>query len=1018
MKVRGSKILVGSLVCLMGLNICTARGFATAQAAITLKWIGGKDNSLMTSENWQGWKDGALSSQYGVILDLTSAPSGTELVSASTKSSQLKLMGVTLAANQTLTLSGGAGFRMLTGCIFKLPEGAVLNLAMKMPNPWDDNGATVYVKGSGRLRITEATQFTPYLQTFDVGDSATFEWASTCAEWKGMELSLVKLSSASAKFELTEDFRVGGIQCADNIEPEIRLNGHQLRILSGEQCYSSKFPKVVGNQGVLTFSGGASNDFHVGTVSGVKSINLYNAQIEAASGVFADSPNVNVYAAGVMSFAGSQTLGTLGGTGLSGGLRIADGQTLTVTGGGSYPAMVMGEGSLAVDGESLRLTGRNTYAGSTKVKSGSLTVDSTDGAEASHTRLHLAFDDSSRILGDSTPAPSEVKLTDAKKLPTSKSDGVFGSAAHFDSTDKTAYYFESSSKAMKAFLKGKPFTFSFWIRNPELKSQYGMRYLLINTTWSSYKFLCMYLNKNGNLGFCTGNEWNNMANGKASALNFLTDLPSGYLDNGQWHHVAYVYADKTMSIHVDGTYKTSKTFDQELNISEDRLYLFGKNGDSYYYIANGDYDEVEISDYAWTDAEVAAAADYARFPAADATSDLPKPLAHWDFNDKDNLGKDCVGGHDLKNVADGNGFTSFSDARTYGSALAFGKGKAFTIKGGYPSDFPQGSASFTISLRVRINDGGENSRFFGMGSTEANSFFEVGLYTCPRQLATYFGGKRDTPAGYLLWNERCSCVSDTKPTMGNWVHLTFAYDAENQTLSSYRDGSLIATDNTSLTLGDQDFRIGGGVSGDKSSSIGDLDDLQLFDTVLTGAQVKVLTRSLETGRADPVLSPESPIEVSAGATLVVKGQTHVFKSLSGTGTVSVGEDSAFRLTSDDGFMGTIDGLGLVRLDPGVMLKDATIKARVQIGDGSEMKLADAPFAESEAEVVLPKNLTITIDSFVPGVYAIARSAKAVRLPRNLSGWTVAGVEPSRYRFNVTDKEVCLKLKDGLVIFLK
>ena len=95
-----------------------------------------------------------------------------------------------------------------------------------------------------------------------------------------------------------------------------------------------------------------------------------------------------------------------------------------------------------------------------------------------------------------------------------------------------------------------------------------------------------------------------------------------------------------------------------------------------------------------------------------------------------------------------------------------------------------------------------------------------------------------------------------------------------------------------------------------------IDDLQLFDKALTAAEVRTLTRALETGSVGPVLRPETPVTVDAGATFSVIGEGHVVQSLDVAGTLAFKDAGRLEVTGTTAMTGNLAGTGTLILDAG------------------------------------------------------------------------------------------------------
>lgn len=1020
---------------LVGLCACTLSVAAVAEPT-TLTWTGGgNDHRFSTAANWSGDTSKFADATDGVILDLSAAPTGAILTNDFTANASCCLVGVKLGASQTLELfsskatSSLTSLRFLNDGAFEVPVGSVLRLNLYMGNNWGVGIKPFTITGGGEVRYLSGV-FIPYTWELNVGAGSTFRFDSPATGANGLGMTLVKLLDSTAKLILERDMEVEGVTCAAGAAPTIDLNGHALKITGGESGRTSDLTGVVwsgGDAGRVSFNGGATGAVKL-PASGLKEVAVGRSALTASaeSGTAAD---LAVNGEGYIAFAQSMQVAALKGTGLSGGVSLGADVTLAVTGdaaGRAYPATIFGKGGLKkVGAETTQtLSGRNSYAGATVVEAGTLTVDAGVPFRPGET-FHLGFEDAANLLADTAESRlngvAAVPSRDVSKgyeaaLPTAVTDGISGQALHLSPNGHAYYKFDGTSAAFAPLKNGSAFTVSFWIRlSQENPYYFDMSYLLDNGNWQNGKHFLVYLHKSGNVGFSYQNNWNAIRSQTGDGTYVQSDLADGYLSDGAWHQVVISYADQKAEITVDTVHKTSQTFADAMSIGDADMRLLGmgigSNSESA-YCPECDLDELIVSDHVWSEAEIAK--DFARV-ASDRAELLPTPVAHWDFNDAADIGRDSgPNGYTLVAAREKEP-TVGTDARCYGQAL-YTTG-AMKLEGGCPAAIPTGAKPFTVSLRYRMNNGAlENSALVAWGSPVANRYFQIGVAGCPRTTAFYGASGLKSPT--LRFTDGGQVAPDGA---GGWTHVVATYDPQTQKLIGYRDGACVGeAGNIALDLGSDNFYVGYNANGERMP-YALVDDLQIFDRALTAEQVKILARSLETGSAGPVLPATSPVTVEAGATLAVKGEGHVIRSLAGAGTVSLANGAALTLAGGTDFAGSLLGNGLVDLGADASLKNAAqVTANVRFPEGTTIDCSTTPVLVTTGTVCLPATATLRLPSSLNvGAYTLLTGGRLRLASSDLSGWTVEGLPSgTRCKLRVTDTAVQVSVKGGLALIIR
>ena len=462
-----------------------------------------------------------------------------------------------------------------------------------------------------------------------------------------------------------------------------------------------------------------------------------------------------------------------------------------------------------------------------------------------------------------------------------------------------------------------------------------------------------------------------------------------------------------MKIYVDVTNVVTKTLSQPLDIPNAILKIGGSG--TVGYMPDCMIDELYICERAWTAEEVAA--DWRR-EVEDPALDLPTPLAHWDFNDSGNPGKD-VGPHNLTlKRKDGGAYYCLAENGAFGKAVSM---MPSTFVDGYPNVFPTGSTAFTVSIRYRAitADDSERYSYFGWGdNTVSGGYLQLNLQGSPRRDCIAY--EANSKSSLTLTDEHHTMVNDE----GGWSHIVVTYDPATKDLKCYREGTLVATkSNVELSIAAQKFYLGANANG-YVPVICHFDDVQIYDTALRVDQVKLLVRSLETGRAETVLPKESPINVAAGARLSVAGDTHVFKSLSGGGEVTLENGASFLLEGGSAFVGTVGGNGLVRLGSGASLKNAVaVSADVRLCEDAVVPVGFLPLASTSGDAWIPARGTVSLAGAKPspGFYPIFNATR-IHPAGGYEAWSFTDV-PLGYpaKFAVKDGVFGVRIGGGMII---
>lgn len=853
------------------------------------------------------------------------------------------------------------------------------------------------------------------------------------------------------------------------------LSGATLDLCTGFNNYGSwyKFYGDVTGEGTLRVTGGGRHYLVRDKVAALSFTGRYQPYLGDLVFGTADKP-LGLAPAASLDVAGSgwaflyqdATVRALTGAGADGGVSWPAASTLTVDGGAEtnvYAGRLAG-GTLVKKGadHTLVLTGETRHSGAIRVEAGTLAVRR--GLARPGLRAYWNFEDADDLGADVSAdgLMSAAVRKDPTFRPYQVADGVVGRAVHFgDGQDmKQGGLLLRARKedlSAKACLPSgsQPFTFSFWMRPTKGKCGNGTNFLHVDSgsgtatterdeatmgvNWGNgfffgsakwdeakgsaggsqpaFKNLAFYCGT----GWTRGGVWYDNGAGEKAYANRVAIAAfddADYLFDGNWHHIVGTYSNRVIRIFVDGKKMGEKVRDADLNVTANPYIQIGNYAEDTNHTYQGDLDEIQWLVGAWSEEEVAA--EYAaRDPRARRAPLLPAPVAHWTFDEQaDDRGyADVTGnGFDLENVAsNGTAYVeqeavTYTDDPSFTGGAAWIKAKTSHLRLKDGADLgTRLSGSFTISLRTTYP---ANGAFFMLGNgVVANSVY-LGDESCPRMQYWMVGGTGSDRR--FKYADSGTYGQNGTATASAYGVNTLVYDAQKKVLLVYRD-AILQRCVTGFAFELKPSQLQWGCVGDKSFTNLRLDDLRLYDTALTGAQVAELARTVRSGAASAettVLPPEAQVEVAAGATFSARGVVDcMLGTLAGTGRVDIGGGSTLRAADYAAFAGTVSGAGCLDLDGTARMPSAaTVTADVR-AETLRLSVADAgrstPFVTTAGRVVVHATGTIAVtDAAGPGALAgkrwtLAKGASVV-LPDDFSGWTVSPEPPAGWAFQVSE----------------
>ncbi|MBQ6137253.1 MAG: laminin G domain-containing protein [Kiritimatiellae bacterium] len=710
---------------------------------------------------------------------------------------------------------------------------------------------------------------------------------------------------------------------------------------------------------------------------------------------------------------------TLSGNALAGGVEIQKaGATFAVgasagAAGTTFKGVIGGEESTLVKkgaDYALSLSGAAKGVTNVVVEAGTLSLKRPLARRGLVFRC--SFDDAGDVAHDSSPGGMALEITNS--VPVSVvGGGVSGTAGRFPGNGT---FIGSGMSCLPSCLPrgNESYTVSAWIK-PTAEACSGTVPICCWGHPDNYRLVMLRFNGAGAIMFS-----NYGADHGVSGLSDLTD--------GNWHHIVATYdgSNRRKCLYYDGVQKLDTTLGADLNVGN-ASYPFELGHTStissrlnQFY--TGDMDEFMVFDYAWDADEVTAEYNHTAAPENVAVESLlPVPVARWTFDGESPLA-DTTGNAALT-LSYGAGTNGSTDVSFESGDAICGKAARFTDTGGFltlgtfPTGIiPTGNPNCTIVVRYRPDEAqlkGIYSPVVGWGADNGwsdGTLVRIGV-----------GYESSLSARGLLRGVTMEADDARRTPLGTdrsrWYTVALVFqtpalrDNKNVTGWLVVDGEIRKSARmwNDMAIAAQDFCIGSNAEGTKNFR-GLVDDVQIYDRVLSPGQIRMITERFEASKGKAttetaipagVLTSQPDVSVASGAKLRV-ASTETVGTLSGAGTVEIAPLARLNIGSTDGFTGSVTGGGAVGFADG---------AELDIGDGS------SPVVDIDHVLALGANVNVTTTARA-GTILVARTSGFADAG-NLSTWTATAPGNRMYRFAVTkDGRLYLMLDLGMRVIVR
>jgi hypothetical protein len=531
------------------------------------------------------------------------------------------------------------------------------------------------------------------------------------------------------------------------------------------------------------------------------------------------------------------------------------------------------------------------------------------------------------------------------------------------------------------------FTATVWMKpdeNMKLKDKdvnYGNNAIFFfgsggNASLNSFK---VYVSSGTNLNFSAGGYKTGEVENVYPDYGFTGAVAEEEFYDGNWHMVTVTYSGqekKTITGYFDGRKLGEKALAEDLSL-KGRLHL----GWGSWGRLSGDFDDFKVLRRCQSAAEIASEFRGEVVPA-DAFAALPKPVAHWAFDDEDDAGKDSSD-NAYHLTADGDAAPIATAEPIVEVPGASGKALApsnmyYWAGSDFPEKFPSGGKSWTLSVRCALAGLLETGKYqcptvFMWGENNDPQYSTAPDDNDRRYFAVQFDNKNYRANNLGLHYQSSKYFNPNlifrdvtyQPgfTEANWVHIVVTY-SDHDGMKSYIDGVLVNEGNTTMRIEPANILVGYRPDFHSSQQErpsryfpGYIDDIAVWDVALNAAEVRAYVRGLRTGSAGSPLSADSDLTIASGAAVEVEGTCVTAKSVTGGGSLKLNANSSLTLSGGD-LEGPLTGTGQLTLT-------APFKAADMSDYYGNLVLSEAGSLDAETytkALSLPEDYSVTLPS--------------------------------------------------------
>ncbi len=666
-----------------------------------------------------------------------------------------------------------------------------------------------------------------------------------------------------------------------------------------------------------------------------------------------------------IQLSGDQTITEIGGDAMLGGVNMPLGGTLTVTGDvekvlSVYSADIAGDVSLVKDGAdtTLQLTGPLSYTGSTRVKAGTLAIDS-----VVEKKPFAAYDFESPNLGIDSSGNGRTLAVNG---PTRVWDEERNSwVARFTAANKQDI--NGTVRSDTELVGNTDYTFSVWAK-PSANCPSQGSFLSFGTYNTGNFQMSQFRFQDFSARTLVLAHW-------GGTLDF-TGIPSTAASPvGEWHHYVAVHEGTAFRVYVDGVQTWSQTNAQAVNFQKNhQLYIgscFGTIANNAQRYFDGDMDDVRVYDHALDATEVRGL-----YEGASPSLEVPVPVLHYAFEDASNPGRDSAdGGCDLTAT----GTLTCEDSPLGGKALKFNQSAvSYLSVSPIPSAIPAAGEPMTVTFWMQSSPKETwNSTTYptfvswGDPGVGAIDFMSAYRYELPWRARLYMKKSEGNPVD--VGGNRDFLMAMSGPDGLRWHHFAIVYDPAGG-VKTYVDGRQVPDLSSESAFTNVRTASGTFYLGVKPTNLthpfrGCLDEVKVYAAALSKAQVRAALRA-EQGQGTRILPAGTDMTVDSGAKLSIGAGEQTVSSLAGGGMVSIATNACLTASDFSGFTGSVTGFGTLGIVAGAVL---------DFGDGT------SPVLTAEGTIALGADVTVNA-TFTGGLCTLMRAGSFEGV-ENLASWS-------------------------------